>query len=252
MGLQVTSAASILRTQIEATLQNRIPGALSVREPIAAETISCGIEGLDLEILRGALTEICGPCSSGRTTLMHSLIREATRRNECCALIDASSAFNPASAADNGINLSRLLCVQCTDPHPKLKPLDKALQATDWLINAGGFGLILLDLADIAPASARKIPLAWWYRLRRAAASTSAAFIVLEEQPFAKHCASLVITMEPANSEWLATRGRQQNPRLLTGINFAVELTRSRFALTERKPQRRAATEFRAATSWAR
>lgn len=246
----MNSAASILRTQIEATLQNRIPGALSVREPVAPEMLPCGIEGLDLEIPRGCLTEICGPSSSGRTTLMHALIRESTRRNECCALIDVSNAFNPSSAADNGINLRRLLCVQCTEPHPKFTPLGKALQATDWLINAGGFGLIVLDMADIAPASACKIPLAWWYRLRRAAHSTSAAFVVLEEQPFAKHCASLVITMELASPEWIATRGRRQNPRLLTGIRFSADVTRSRFDVAGRKPQRRA-DEFRVATSWA-
>jgi recombination protein RecA len=247
----VNSAASMLRNQIEATLENRIPGALSVRAVIAPETLSFGIEDLELGIPRGCLTEICGPLSSGRTTVMLSLLRGATMRNECCALVDTSSAFNPSSAVANGIDLKRLLCVQCTEPHPKLTPLDKALQATDWLINAGGFGLILLDLADIAPAGARKIPLAWWYRLRRAVAATSAAFVVVEQQSFAKSCASLVITMQSGNSEWIATRGLPRDPRLLTGVQFVADVTRSRFAVAERKSQGRAGTEFRAATSWA-
>ncbi|HTC48473.1 MAG TPA: hypothetical protein VK722_14205 [Candidatus Aquilonibacter sp.] len=247
----MNSAASILRTQIESTLAKRIPGALSLRPAIAPETLSSGIQELDLEIPRGCLTEICGPSSSGRTTVMLSLIKEASQRNECCALIDASSTFNPYSAAINGVNLKRLLCVQCTEPHPKLTPLDKALQATDWILNAGGFGLILLDLADIAPALAQKIPLAWWYRFRQAIASTSAVFVVLEQRPFAKSCASLVITMRSGNPEWTATRGQPQNPRLLTGIYFTADVTRSRVTVPERKPQGRAGTEFRAATSWA-
>jgi hypothetical protein len=134
---------------------------------------------------------------------------------------------------------------------PEILSTRKALQATDWLINAGGFALILLDLADIAPASAQKIPLAWWYRLRRAVASTSAAFVVLEQQPFAKSCASLVVTMQAGNPDWIATRGQPHNPRLLTGIHFAVDVTRSRFDVAGRKPQGIAGMEFRAATSWA-
>jgi recombination protein RecA len=248
------SSAAILRNQIETALQNRIPGALSLRSAIEPETISSGIKELEeraVGIPRGCLTEICGLPSSGRTTLMLSLIREVTQHGECCALIDTSSAFNPLSADDNGINLRRLLCVQCTEPHPKLNPLEKALQATDWLIHAGGFGMIVLDLADLSPLTAQKIPVAWWYRFRNAVASTSAAFVVLEQHAFAKTCASQVITMQSGDSDWTPTRGQRQNPRLLTGFHFIADVTRSRATLPHRKPHRRAGTEFRIATSWA-
>jgi len=250
----MSSAASILRSQIETALEKRIPGALSVRPILTPETLSTGIKELEnrsVGIPRGGVTEICGLPSSGRTTLMFSLIREVTQRGEYCALIDTSSAFNPSSADANGVNLKRLLCVQCTEPHPKLNPLEKALQATDWLINAGGFTLILLDLADLPLATAQKIPMPWWYRFRNAVASTSAAFVVLEQHPFAKSCASLVITMQARDSEWLPRLRQTQNPRLLTGFHFIADVTRSRRTVPERKPQARAGTEFRVATSWA-
>jgi recombination protein RecA len=250
----MSSAASILRAQIETVLQNRIPGALSMRSAIEPERIPTGIKELEERLVgipRGCLTEICGLPSSGRTTLMLSLIRQVTQHGECCALIDTSSAFNPLSANANGINLMRLLCVQCTEPHPKLTPLEKALQATDWLIHAGGFGMIVLDLADLPPVTAQKIPMAWWYRFRNAVASTSAALVVLEQHPFAKTCASQVITMQAGDSDWIPTHGERQNPRLLTGFHFIADVTRSRVTLPYRKPQGRAGADFRIATSWA-
>ncbi len=37
-----------------------------------------------------------------------------------------------------------------------------ALEATDLLIQAGGFGLVVLDLGDTPPETARRIPLASW------------------------------------------------------------------------------------------
>jgi recombination protein RecA len=253
MGASVSSA-SVLRTQIESALANRIPAALTIRPATEPEKLSFGIDALDqrsVGIPRGCLTEICGPASSGRTTLILSAMREVTQQGECCALIDTTSAFDPLSAVANGVNLKRLLWVRCSASHPKLAPIDKALHAADWVIHAGGFGLIVLDLADIRPQTAQKIPLASWYRFRRAVESTSAAFVVIEQQPFAKSCASLVIGLETRDSDWETTRSQPQSPKLLTSVQFAADVTRSRIDLAQRKPPGYAGTEFRVATSWA-
>jgi recombination protein RecA len=253
MGAWVSSS-SVLRTQIESVLANRIPAALTVRPAVEPERIPFGVPVLDQRsegIPRGCLTEICGPTSSGRTTLILSVMREVTQQGECCALIDTTSALDPLSAAANGVNLKRLLWVKCSASHPKLTPIDKALHAADWIINAGGFGLIVLDLADIRPQLAQKIPLASWYRFRRAIESTSAALVVIEQQPFAKSCASLVIRLEARGSDWETTRRQPQNPKLLTSIQFAADVTRSRIDLSQRKPPGHAGAEFCVATSWA-
>ena len=248
------NSAAALKIRIESALEKRIPGALTVRPAVTPETISIGIPAFDqngVAIPRGCLSEICGPPSSGRTSLLLSLMREVTEKGECFALVDTSSAFDPFSAAANGVNLKRLLCVRCAAPHPKLTPVDKALTAADWIISAGGFGMIVLDLADIEPRLAQKIPLSWWYRFRRAVESTNASFVVIEQQPFAKSCASLVITLQRSRSEWAPTRHQPQNPKLFTGMNFTADVTRSRFDTFKRKPPGQANTPFRIATAWA-
>ncbi len=250
----MSSAASLLRTQIEASLANRIPGALTIRPAIAPETISTGIAKLERQAIgipRGCLTEICGPTSSGRTTLLLSLMREVTQKGECSALVDTGNAFDPHSALANGVNLGRLLCVRCAGPHPKLTPIEKALRAADWIISAGGFSLIVLDLADIEPHLAQKIPLASWYRFQRAVESTSSAFVVMEKRPFAKSCASLVITLESKFSDWTPTLEQPKNPKLLTEVGFGASVSRSRIDVSHRKPVGNSTTEFSVATSWA-
>jgi len=55
------------------------------------------------------MTEIYGSPSSGRTSLMFSLLRQATQRGEFCVVVDVQDTFDPQSAAAVGIELKRLL-----------------------------------------------------------------------------------------------------------------------------------------------
>ena len=82
----------------------------------APELAGSGIPELDAltgGLPRGCLSEICGPPSSGRTSVLLSALGSATKRGEFCALIDASDAFHPDSAAVAGTDFSRLLWVRC-------------------------------------------------------------------------------------------------------------------------------------------
>jgi recombination protein RecA len=81
-------------------------------------TVRCGIGSVDEltgGLPRGCLTEICGPASSGRTTLLLSAVAEATARGEVCALVDASDSFDPLSAQQAGVDLERVLWVRCAN-----------------------------------------------------------------------------------------------------------------------------------------
>src|SRR6202140_2454654 len=87
----------------------------------APEMVSSGIPQLDLltgGLARGCLTEICGTASSGRTSVLLFALARATQRGEVCALVDASDAFDPASAAGAGMEMSRLLWVRCGEKYP--------------------------------------------------------------------------------------------------------------------------------------
>ncbi|MGH9505149.1 MAG: hypothetical protein ACRD20_20030 [Terriglobales bacterium] len=81
------------------------------------EMISSGIREIDEltgGLPRGCLSEIFGPASSGRTSVLLAALAAATRRQEVCALVDATDALDAISAAAAGVELERLLWVRCT------------------------------------------------------------------------------------------------------------------------------------------
>src|SRR5712672_2183593 len=88
----------------------------------APEMVSSGIAALDAlagGLPRGCLTEICGPASSGRTTLLLAALAATTRRGEFCVVVDASDALDPYSVAAAGVDLDRLLWVRCGENPPQ-------------------------------------------------------------------------------------------------------------------------------------
>jgi recA bacterial DNA recombination protein len=91
----------------------------SALERPSPEMVPTGVPAIDAltgGLPRGGLTEIVGPASSGRTSLLLSILAQATARQEACALVDASDAFDPESAVSAGVDLKRLLWVRCRVP----------------------------------------------------------------------------------------------------------------------------------------
>ncbi len=58
---------------------------------------------------RGQMSEVVGPRSSGRTTVMCAALAAATGRGDLVALVDPLDTFDPASAAACGVTLDRVL-----------------------------------------------------------------------------------------------------------------------------------------------
>jgi hypothetical protein len=95
------------------------------------------VDSLTGGLPRGAITEILGSASSGRTSFMISALAYATTHEEVCVLIDTNDTFDPISAAEAGLNLERLLWIRCA------ANVEHALKATDLLLQGGGFGIVI-------------------------------------------------------------------------------------------------------------
>src|SRR6185295_3884680 len=57
--------------------------------------------------------------------------------------------------------------------------LEQTLKVTDLLLHNGGFGAVVMDLGEVPPEKARRIPLASWFRFRHAIESTSTMLILI-------------------------------------------------------------------------
>ena len=200
-------STATLRARVESALGERLSSTLLLREKAAPLTVSTGVPALDAltgGLPRGGLSEITGPASSGRTGVMLAALAVATRREEACALVDASDSFDPASATVAGVDLDRLLWVRCSETSSSQQAkhrsafgrLEQVLKVTDLLLQGGGFGMVVLDLGDIPVASARRVPLTSWFRFRRAVEPTATVLLVIEREPCAKTCASLVVRLQ--------------------------------------------------------
>jgi hypothetical protein len=84
----------------------------------------------------------------------------ATRRGEAVAYIDPLDMFDPPSAAASGVDFSRMLWIRgeaTSSARVSLsceygtlqKSVDRAVKSLNSILQAGGFGLVVLDLAEI-------------------------------------------------------------------------------------------------------
>jgi len=121
------SSANAVRLQLESALAHRIPSAFTPAPRALRPVASVGILAVD-EFLHGglpigAITEIIGPESSGRTSLSLSFLARMTQAGKVCAWVDVSSVLHPQSASAAGIDLARLLWVRCgVSPKNRSRP----------------------------------------------------------------------------------------------------------------------------------
>ncbi len=147
-------------------------------------------------INRGSLIDIYGLRSSGRSSFGNSILTAATQAGETCAVIDLFGTFAPARAAAAGVALDRLVWIRCAGN------AEHALRATDLLLHAGGFGVVLLDLCDASPRMLNRIPLSYWYRFRRAVENTTTIVAICADRPQAKSCSAHSLELQRQHVHW--------------------------------------------------
>lgn len=193
---------------------------------------------------RGQLSELSGACSSGRTSLLMQLMAAATERGEIAALVDTHDRLDVASAAAAGIDLDRLLWIRGSDlgsrpgfgtsndrssgpgsriPDPD-RDLDRALKALNLVLQAGGFGIVAIDLADVPLAALRQIPFTTWPRVQRVIEGTDTACVLLTPEPLARSAGGLTLSLT-GRAQWTGTSERS---RLLQGADVRVRVVSPR------------------------
>lgn len=180
---------------------------------------------------RGQVCEIAGPPSSGRTTLLLQLLADVTGRGEIAALVDTGDRLDVAAAAAGGIDLTRLLWVRgeattCPGepatvtrvvrpptgserPHTADRALERALKALHLVLQAGGFTVVAIDLADVPLAALKRLPFTTWLRLQRAVEGRDTTCVLVVPEPLARSAGGLTVALA-ARAAWTGeARGRR-------------------------------------------
>lgn len=196
-------ATATARADLEALLRVRkldrtIPS--DVRVP-GIEGVPTGIAGLDAGLgaglPRGELSEITGPRSSGRGSVVQSALAALTRREGLGALIDPLDMFDPSSAADAGIVLDRVLWVrgEALSGGRADIVLERGLKALNLVLQAGGFDLVVFDLAEAPHDAIRRLPFTTWFRLQRAIEGSRTACVLTGRAPVARSAGGVSIQL---------------------------------------------------------
>jgi hypothetical protein len=248
--------ANIARAAIESALRVRkldrtLTTALPPLERVdPSALVSTEIAALDDALRgglpRGQLSELTGARSSGRTTLLLQLVAAATQRGEIAALVDTFDRLDVASATGAGILLDRLLWVRGQAitriqesglrTHPDSwgvvpgpsglfdRTIDRALKALNLVLQAGGFGVVAIDLADVPPIVLKRIPFTTWLRVQRAIEGSDTACVLLTPEPLARSAGGLTLTLA-ARSSWT---GDSDRSRRLAGVEMVSRIASPR------------------------
>lgn len=182
---------------------------------------STGISQLDRLLgggfQRGSISEIVGGRSSGKSSLLLSALAYATAREEIVALVDVEDKLDPASAAGAGVELHRLLWIQCAGA------MEKGLRAAELVAQAGGFGVVGLDLGDPSPKALGKISSHIWFRLLRGIEGTSTALILVGPRHVAGSSSAATVSMRLRRALW---SGKREGATLLRSLEVEAKLLR--------------------------
>jgi hypothetical protein len=168
----------------------------------------------------GRLAEIVGPVCSGRTSLALALLARATRGGEVGGWVDAAQALDAASAQAAGAVLERVLWARPSG-------VREAVRCCECLLDARGFALVVLDLAD-GSGEAQRLPASTWQRLSRRAAGLGTALVVLSPARTTGSFSDLVLELQPTRAHFSGT------PALLDGISIEARVARQRTGPVQR------------------
>lgn len=153
---------------------------------------------------RGQVSEVHGPASSGRTSVVVSAVAHATRTGALAAWVDPADRFDPSGAAEAGIVLGRLLWLRGGEP--ATAGLGRAVSAASTLLGSGLFDLVVLDLVG-QTAEARRLPGATWIRLQRLIEQQPSALVLLGDAHLAHGPSGASVTLRGGEPLWSGARG---------------------------------------------
>jgi len=102
--------------------------------------------------------------------------------------------------------------------------VERAIKALNLVLQAGGFGVVALDLADVPHTVLRRIPFTTWLRVQRAIEESETACVLVTPEPFARSAGGLTVALT-ARPAWM---GDSPRSRRLEGAEMTVQVIASR------------------------
>jgi recombination protein RecA len=199
--------------------------------------VPVGIPDLDARLEggfpRGHLSDVIGPRSSGRLAILVSALSGATGRGEAVALVDPLDMFDPVSAASSRIDFTRMLWVRgeaVSSARVSLsceygtlqKAVDRGVKALNLVLQAGGFGLVVLDLGEIAPQTIKRLPYTTWLRLHRVIEGSETACVLIGSESIARSAGGVTVQMGHGTARVIRARKLESDRHVRVPLSAAA------------------------------
>jgi recombination protein RecA len=226
---------AIARDQLESLLRERkldhtLTTAFGSEPAEMRWLVPTGIAELDARldggIPRGHLSEVIGPRSSGRLAILVSALAGATSRGEAVALVDPLDMFDPVSASASGLDFQRMLWVRgeassaarvslSCEYGTLQKSLDRAVKALNIILQAGGFGLVVLDLGEVSVQTIKRLPYTTWVRLHRIIEGSETACVVIGSEPISRSAGGVTVQLNGPKADSLKPKAGYIDARVV-------------------------------------
>ena len=115
------------------------------------------------------------------------------------------------------------------------RAIERALKATNLVLQSGGMSLVALDLADAPIQALRRIPMTTWLRLQKVLEGQQAAAVVTGTVPMSRSAGGVTLALKAGARDWglgassqfpaIESEVRIQRARLVPGMGAPVRLT---------------------------
>jgi recombination protein RecA len=226
----------LARAHVESLLRARkldVTLATTNESAGAVRAGSTGLAWLDAQMAGGwpygETSEIVGPVSSGRTAVLGASLAAATQRGELAALVDPGDHFDPVTAASLGVDLDRVLWARgdAADPAGP-RALERAIKAFGLVLDGGGFGLVALDVSEMAPATLARLPFTTWRRLQRLVGGRDTVALLLAAAPLSRSARGLTLQLTASAATTPVWRGDSARARRLVALRLAPRICATR------------------------
>jgi hypothetical protein len=120
---------------------------------------------------------------------------------------------DPVSAAASGIDFQRLLWVRgdavgsarvslSCEYGTLQKALVRGVKALNIILLAGGFGVVVIDLAEVSSQAISRLPYTTWLRLHRVIEGSDTACLLLGSAAIARSARGVNVRLETGSSPW--------------------------------------------------
>jgi hypothetical protein len=169
------------------------------------------------------------------------MLAAATARGELVAVVDTLDMLDIESAGTAGVDLARLLWIRghavtnpgmCRDLNQRA--LEQAIRAFTLVLQAGNFGLVVFDAAEVPADAVRRLPFTTWLRLQRMVEGSQTACVLVGSEPMARSSAGLTLRLGRAGirDSGLGSRDSASGIRfqkcLFDGLSVEARVIRAR------------------------